>query len=116
MRPRGFELVVALALVGCSGSPDDIANGPDPLRALAQHVESSRYGPDYWKRVAEQNVPLWRKATAFCGGAEATEYPTCATVRMVDFLRRGVQPAAPPDPFTFRSDHPRDSTDGHKSK
>ena len=78
--------------------------------ALAQHVESSRYGPEYWKGVAQRDAALWSKATAFCGQRDAAEYPTCASVKMVEFFRANTQPARPPDSFTFRTDREPDTT------
>ena len=114
MRPIPAVLIVLVA--GCRAAPEDAANGPDPLLALAQHVESSRYGPEYWKQAAERDSVLWEKATAFCGGADASEYPTCASVRMVDHLRANTAPAAPPEPFTFRSDRAPDTANGQPGR
>jgi hypothetical protein len=108
MNPISSCVLVAL-LIGCRPSAEDVANGPDPLRALAQHVESSRYGPDYWKDVAGRNPALWAKATAFCRRGDSDECPTCASVKMVEFLEGNTQPAAPADSFSFRSDRKRDS-------
>lgn len=104
MRPRGCPLVALALLAGCRATPDDIANGPDPLQALAQHVESSRYGPEYWKALAGRDAQLWHKATVFCAQKDAAEYPTCTSVRMVEFLRAGSQPGRAPDSFSFRTD------------
>ena len=104
------RLALILLVLSCRESPEDVANGPDPLRALAQHVESSRYGPEYWKGVAERDPTLWSKATEFCGRRDADEYPTCASVKMVEFFRANTQPARPPDSFTFRTDREPDTT------
>ena len=100
---------IALAIAACRPAPEDVANGPDPLRALAQHVESSRYGPDYWKQMAQQNGPVWHKALAYCQVREATEYPTCASVKMVAFLEANARPAVEPAPFTYRTDQAPDT-------
>jgi hypothetical protein len=110
---KALLIAVGLGLlVGCQAAPEDVANGPDPLKALAQHIESSRYGPDYWKQAAERQPVLWRKAMAFCGRKDASEYPTCASVKMVDFLRSNSRPAARPAPFTFRTDSSPDTSHG----
>ena len=114
MRPAQVALIALVA--GCRASSEDLANGPDPMLALAQHVESSRYGPEYWKEVAGEDSVLWRKATAFCAGDAADEYPTCAAVRMVDYLRANTRPAAPPEPFTFRSDRTPDTAKEQPSR
>ena len=111
MSPRlPGRLSLLLLLLGCRESPEDIANGPDPLRALAQHVESSRYGPEYWKSLAERDPALWNKAAAFCRQRAATEYPTFASVKMVEFFRTNTQPAQTPDSFTFRTDRQPDTS------
>ena len=112
---RRTSAVFIALIAGCRASPEDVANGPDPLLALAQHVESSRYGPDYWTQVAGRDSVLWGKATAFCGQVDASEYPTCASVRMVDYLRN-TAPAAAPEPFTFRSDRVPDTANGQPGR
>ena len=108
--PARGRLLLALLLAGCRASPEDIANGPDPILALAQHVESSRYGSEYWKSVAASNPGLWAKATAFCRRQDAVEYPTCASVKMAEFFLGNTQPAVAPDSFSFRTDREHDST------
>ena len=110
------SLALVLFVVACRPSSGDVANGPDPLQALAQHVESSRYGPDYWKRAAAENTAVWRKATAFCRQADASEYPTCASVKMAEFFQANTQPASPPAPFTFRNDRTPDTTDARPQR
>lgn len=107
-------LLLTLPLAGCRTSPEDIANGPDPLRALAQHVESSRYGADYWKSVANGNPELWAKATTFCRRQDSPEYPTCASVKMAEFFVGNTQPATAPDSFSFRTDRKPDTTDASR--
>lgn len=109
MRPIVGAFFVAILLDGCRASPEDVANGPDPLKALAQHVESSRYGPEYWKRVAARDTEVWAKATRFCRQANALEYPTCASVKMVEFFQGNTRPGPKTEPFTFRSDRGADT-------
>ena len=109
-------LTLVLILTACRPSSQDVANGPDALQALAQHVESSRYGPDYWKRAAAENTAVWRKATAFCRQAEANEYPTCASVKMAEYFQANTQPASRPAPFTFRNDRTPDTTDARTQR
>lgn len=44
----------------------DIANGPDPLAALAAEVESTRYGSAYWSQQSDSNTSLWQRAKDYC--------------------------------------------------
>jgi hypothetical protein len=115
MSTNAHGFLLTLLLAGCRTSPEDIANGPDPLRALAQHVESSRYGAEYWKGVANGNPELWAKATAFCRRQDSPEYPTCASVKMAEFFVGNTQPAPAPDSFSFRTDRKPDTPDASPS-
>jgi hypothetical protein len=98
-----------LLLSTCERSAEAIANGSDPLKALAQHVPSSRYGPEYWKAAAARNDSLWRRAVAFCERPDHTEYPSCSSVEMARIFRANVQPARGESartrrPFSLRPD------------
>jgi hypothetical protein len=76
----------------CTPSPQQVADGHDPLRALTSAAESRLYDLAYWARVERDGGPLWRKAVAFCGSHSENLYPNCANVRMAGWW------GAPPPP------------------
>ena len=97
-------LLARLLAAGCRGSERDVADGPNPLRALHSRVESTRYGVQYWKEVSARDTTLWSRAVALCTGREATQYPNCAAVRAALFYQRNTRPARRGEPFSLRPD------------
>lgn len=79
-------LVLGLALVGCRASDADIANGDDPIEALAVPHRSDRYTTTYWTQKSRSDVELWRQAVAFCEDKNDGDHPNCDAVRHVDML------------------------------
>ncbi|GJG89849.1 hypothetical protein tb265_50300 [Gemmatimonadetes bacterium T265] len=78
-----------LALLGaCRPSPQQVADGDDPLAALTTTAESHRYTAGYWREQARTDAAgRWAKALAYCGdgrprpGLEADgAKPNCAAV------------------------------------
>jgi hypothetical protein len=75
---------LALALASCRPSPEAVADGEDPLAALASPVQSALYDGPYWTREARRNSPSWRAAKAFCRKSRDSELPNCHAVRLVE--------------------------------
>src|ERR1700694_5791442 len=91
---RGFGWIgLALALASCRPSVEAVADGPDPLAALASPAQSARYDGPYWTREAHRNSPSWRAAKAFCRKSRDRELPNCHAVRLGE--RGGGGPRAP---------------------
>ncbi|MGH7286942.1 MAG: hypothetical protein ACREI8_02870 [Myxococcota bacterium] len=95
MRRIVLGLVVA-AITSCSPSPEDVANGDDPIAALTSTARSSRYGLNYWVEQRDQKTETWSQALAFCEPPEHANYPNCETVREV----RATEPGKVEDPRT----------------
>lgn len=95
MRRTVLALVVA-TIASCSPSPEDVANGDDPIAALESTAQSSRYGLNYWVEQRDQKTETWSKALAFCEPPEHANYPNCQTVREV----RATEPGKVEDPRT----------------
>ena len=71
---------VAGATASCAPRPEDVANGDDPIRALAAPVRSSRYAGPYWAAQRRLDSPVWRRAVAYCTAERAPESPNCDPV------------------------------------
>lgn len=69
-----------LLLAGCAETPEDIANGDDPLKALAVGATSTRYNGPYWMRQRSAAPALYRDALAYCTAHPDGEKPNCAPV------------------------------------
>jgi hypothetical protein len=94
---RRTALVLFLgALASCSPSQEDVANGDDPIAALASTAKSSRYGLNYWVEQRDQKTGIWSQALAFCEPTQHANYPNCETVREV----RATEPGKVEDPRT----------------
>jgi len=93
---RTVVVLFALFIASCSPSPEEIANGDDPIAALASTAKSSRYGLNYWVEQRNQKTENWSQALAFCEPAEHANYPNCETVREV----RATEPGKVEDPRT----------------
>lgn len=88
MRSYPNLLLITLLLVGCVETPEAIANGDDPLRALEAPVPSDRYGTGFWSRQMRSDAHLWGRATAFCNANNDGEHPNCDAVRYVEMMDR----------------------------
>jgi hypothetical protein len=75
---------LALALASCKPSAEAIADGEDPLAALAGAAESARYDGPYWTREAHRDSRTWRAARAFCAQARGRALPNCHAVQLVE--------------------------------
>lgn len=78
-----MALAVALVLAAgsCRPSAEAVADGDDPLAALAAPAQSARYDGPYWAREAHRGSRTWRAARAFCAGHR--ELPNCHPVLLV---------------------------------
>jgi hypothetical protein len=72
---------LALAAGSCRPSAEAVADGDDPLAALAAPAQSARYDGPFWAREAHRGSRTWRAARAFCGGHP--ELPNCHPVLLV---------------------------------
>src|ERR1700674_2905107 len=87
--PRaGFQragwIALAMALASCKPSAEAIADGDDPLQALATPAESARYDGPFWTREAHRNSRTWQAALSFCRKTRERELPNCHAVRLVE--------------------------------
>lgn len=82
---RAFLLLVALAVHACGQSDADVANGDDPIKALAVPHVSERYNIAYWTQTMELDEDLWTRAVRLCEGLEGDlrENPNCHAVLQV---------------------------------
>ncbi len=76
----GFALGLVVLLGGCKPSPEDIANGNDPIKALAASARSTRYDGPYWSAQRHDQSTTWRQAAAFCTPERVLELPNCQPV------------------------------------
>ena len=76
-------VLIAILLLACGPSQEEIANGDDPIAALASTVRSSRYGNNYWTEQRDGGTSVWNEATSYCAPAERANHPNCETVRAV---------------------------------
>jgi hypothetical protein len=83
---RTVAAAVALAFSACGPSQEDLANGDDPVAALASTVESSRYGSKFWNEQMTSRTDVWTAALDYCEPAQRADYPNCNTVRSVKFI------------------------------
>lgn len=81
---------------GCRTSSDaDVANGDDPLKALAVSVPSTRYTAGYWQSQANQDPALWQRAVSYCEEQKAAgqgSKPNCSAVESAKFEMAGRAP------------------------
>ncbi len=78
--------IVPLLLSACGPSPEELANGDDPIAALGSTAESSRYGSKYWTEQMTAASEIWTEAVVYCEPAEHADYANCKTVRSVKFI------------------------------
>lgn len=74
-------VLLPMAIVGCSESDEEVANGDDPLRALTAAHPSDRYVSSYWTRKMGEDPELWSQAVAYCEQHNDAEHPNCAAVQ-----------------------------------
>ncbi len=116
VRSGSFAGAVALVLLtlGCTKSNKAVANGDDPLRALAVPVRSDRYNSTYWTQKSVADTGLWTEAVAYCEGKTEGDHPNCEPVRQVRLLERMSRAPVPAqDTFSLRL-HP--DTQAHAKK
>lgn len=79
MRPIPQSLtfrLIALSLVlgalasGCGPGPEKVAEGDDPLAALAVAAQSERYDGRFWRLQHSQRPDLYGEAVAYCQGEQ----------------------------------------------
>lgn len=80
--------MLGFAMAGCRVSDADVANGDDPLAALAVPHRSERYTTAYWTQKSGTDTELWAQAVAFCEGKDDGDHPNCDAVRHVAMLER----------------------------
>lgn len=96
-------LLVAFAVPACAQSEAEVANGDDPMKALAVPHVSERYNAAYWAQTQDFDEDLWTRAVSFCEGlgGDLRENPNCHAVLQVRAFER--VPEVPLDqPRTFR--------------
>jgi hypothetical protein len=81
-------LLISAVLPACAPSAEDVANGDDPMEALAVPHLSERYDVTYWTQTSFVDEELWERAVDFCEGIEdPRDYPNCNVVRSVKMLK-----------------------------
>lgn len=82
---RFLALGAALvSLLSCGGpTPQELADGDDPLVALRSPARSARYDGSFWAREADAESGLWRSAIAYCREPGNATLPNCQTVALV---------------------------------
>jgi hypothetical protein len=87
---------LGLAVGACRPAAEEIADGEDPLAALAAPAGSARYDGPYWAREAHRRSRTWEAAKAFCARARAARLPNCHAVELVERWENVGTPAALP--------------------
>jgi hypothetical protein len=77
--------LACLALLACAPSPQQVADGPDPLQALGSPALSSRYTVEFWARELHTKCSLWQRATSFCKERDPAVFPNCHAVAVASF-------------------------------
>lgn len=80
---RLLLLLLAIGVLGCSPTPQDLADGDDPLAALRSPARSARYDGTFWSREAEAGSALWQGAIDYCRSPGNSTLPNCQTVGLV---------------------------------
>ncbi len=107
-------VALALLTLGCRKSNSAIANGDDPVRALAVPLRSDRYNSTYWMQKSVADTGLWTLAVAYCQAKTDGDHPNCDSVRQVRLLERMSRTPVPAqDTFSLRL-HP--DTQAHAKK
>ena len=91
-RTNAFALLLFFgSLTGCEPTPEDIANGYDPIAALEVPARSTRYTGDFWMREHDRNPERYREAVALCRGREPADYPNCQEVMRAEVTRQALE-------------------------
>ena len=93
-----LPLLALPALAACSQSPQQLADGPDPIVALGSSAVSQRYTVPFWAKEAHGASVLWQRARDFCAERDQAAYPNCHAVRIVTFWET-------PPPFPRLPEH-----------
>jgi hypothetical protein len=103
--------LLILAVLGCSPSNEEIANGDDPMAALTVPHKSERYTSSYWTQKSIRDKQLYTQAVEYCKDKNDGEHPNCDVVRYVDILERMSRlPRERPKDFSLiQGATPRDS-------
>jgi hypothetical protein len=76
--------VFGALVTGCAPSAEGVAEGDDPLAALAVGVASERYDGRYWLLTRDEDRPLFDEAVTYCRGEQdaerMAERPNCGPV------------------------------------
>ena len=96
-------LFCALLGTGCRSQAEreaDIANGDDPMAALAVSATSTRYTTRYWVTQAEQKTPIWERGRTYCEqqrSAAQGAKPNCGALfdAQLEIAGREVRPPRP---------------------
>jgi hypothetical protein len=80
-RATRFGPVLLASALGCGPSPEELANGDDPLRALEASVRSEKYDAAFWAEEARSASSQWNQAIEKCSEPEWTGTPGCAVIR-----------------------------------
>lgn len=96
---RHFVVLFVLGTLssGCGPSPEEVAQGDDPLAALAVAVQSDRYDGPFWWRLNSQQPELYAEAASYCqsekDAGRLVERPNCIPVLQVrEFIYSMSQP------------------------
>jgi hypothetical protein len=81
---------------GCAPDPQRIADGKDPLAALAVPAASRVYDLAFWAREERAASRRWWSALAYCRGREEETHPNCRNVRLAAWWE--APPPLPPLP------------------
>lgn len=102
MREKLLFLLVAVVLPACGQVDEEVANGDDPIEALAVPHVSERYSVAYWTQTRDFDEDLWTRAVEFCEdvGGDLRENPNCQAVLQVrSFEQIHRVPLDQPDTF-----------------
>ncbi len=80
-------------LAGCAPRPQDVADGDDPIKALASSAPSTRYQGPYWVEQRRTKSDVWQQAVAYCTPERVREYPNCQPVAASAEAERSAQRA-----------------------
>ena len=100
--PGLAALALVIALSACRPSDVSVANGDDPIKALAVNASTTRYTHDYWVDQARAGTAVWDSAYTYCSALwapgraeELAAHPNCGNVRTADFTtaaeRKGIR-------------------------
>jgi hypothetical protein len=77
---RTLFVLMSAGLLACGQSPEDLANGDDPVAALEASAPSTRYDSAYWANEAQSGSQLWTQAVEKCSDEKFATTPNCAVV------------------------------------